>query len=239
MEDVKFMNSESMLDQMLVSDISISFLDSFYAVLFTVVGSFVVRHLYVVYGRSMNNRANLGNSFLLLGLVICCIIIIVKYSIALSLGLVGALSIVRFRAAIKEPEELVYLFLIIGLGIAFGANQFLIGFLLLVFSVLIIIGSARFLNREATFEVEGHLVIVEGPLAVINEWRKRDLVNIATKSVTMMLKEVELRSDTDKGRLVINFEASVLGCDAIDLISASAIQHQLSINIISDTQVAE
>jgi len=39
------------------------------------------------------------------------VISIVKSSLALSLGLVGALSIVRFRSAIKEPEELVYIFL--------------------------------------------------------------------------------------------------------------------------------
>ena len=37
--------------------------------------------------------------------------------------LVGALSIVRFRAAIKEPEELVYLFLVISTGLGLGANQ--------------------------------------------------------------------------------------------------------------------
>ena len=40
--------------------------------------------------------------------------------------MVGALSIVRFRAAIKEPEELVYLFFIISIGLANGANQFLL-----------------------------------------------------------------------------------------------------------------
>tara|TARA_B100000315_G_C14430635_1_gene519970 strand:- start:362 stop:859 length:498 start_codon:yes stop_codon:yes gene_type:complete len=51
------------------------------------------------------------------------VISIVKSSLALSLGLVGALSIVRFRAAIKEPEELVYLFLAISIGLGFGANQ--------------------------------------------------------------------------------------------------------------------
>ena len=51
------------------------------------------------------------------------IISIVKSSIALSLGLVGALSIVRFRAAIKEPEELTYLFLTIAIGLGFGGNQ--------------------------------------------------------------------------------------------------------------------
>jgi uncharacterized membrane protein YhiD involved in acid resistance len=43
--------------------------------------------------------------------------------VALSLGLVGALSIVRFRSAIKEPEELTYLFLTIGVGLACGADE--------------------------------------------------------------------------------------------------------------------
>ena len=51
------------------------------------------------------------------------IIAVVKSSLALSLGLVGALSIVRFRAAIKEPEELAYLFLTIAIGLGFGADQ--------------------------------------------------------------------------------------------------------------------
>ena len=51
------------------------------------------------------------------------VIAIVKSSLALSLGLVGALSIVRFRSAIKEPEELVYLFLSIAIGLGLGADQ--------------------------------------------------------------------------------------------------------------------
>ena len=51
------------------------------------------------------------------------VIAVVKSSLALSLGLVGTLSIVRFRVAIKEPEELVYLFLCIGIGLALGAEQ--------------------------------------------------------------------------------------------------------------------
>lgn len=50
------------------------------------------------------------------------IITVVKSSLALSLGLVGALSIVRFRAAIKEPEELTYLFLTISIGLGCGAG---------------------------------------------------------------------------------------------------------------------
>ena len=63
---------------------------------------------------------------------------IVKNSLALSLGLVGALSIVRFRAAIKEPEELVYLFLIIAAGLGCGAGQLQITIVGIIFSLIII-----------------------------------------------------------------------------------------------------
>ncbi len=51
------------------------------------------------------------------------IISVVKSSLALSLGLVGALSIVRFRTPIKEPEELAYLFAAIAVGLGLGAGQ--------------------------------------------------------------------------------------------------------------------
>ena len=61
------------------------------------------------------------------------IITIIQQSLALSLGLVGALSIVRFRAAIKEPEELSYLFLCIAMGLGFGANQRIISIISFVF----------------------------------------------------------------------------------------------------------
>ena len=63
---------------------------------------------------------------------------VIKFSLALSLGLVGALSIVRFRAAIKEPEELVYLFFIIGIGLANGANQFLVSILATLITISIL-----------------------------------------------------------------------------------------------------
>ena len=51
------------------------------------------------------------------------VIVVVKSSLALSLGLVGALSIVRFRTPIKEPEELVYLFFAIAIGLGYAAGQ--------------------------------------------------------------------------------------------------------------------
>jgi uncharacterized membrane protein YhiD involved in acid resistance len=61
--------------------------------------------------------------FLLLIPTMILIITVIKTSIALSLGLVGALSIIRFRTPIKEPEELAYIFIAIAIGLGLGANQ--------------------------------------------------------------------------------------------------------------------
>ena len=65
-------------------------------------------------------------TFLLLPIITYTITMTIAGNIALSLGMIGALSIVRFRTPIKEPEELVYLFFSIAIGIGFGAGQTLI-----------------------------------------------------------------------------------------------------------------
>ncbi len=78
---------------------------------------------YIKFGRAVSDRKNFANNFIPLALATMVIITVIKSSIALSLGLVGALSIVRFRAAIKDPEELTMLFLIIGFGLIGGANK--------------------------------------------------------------------------------------------------------------------
>ncbi|OVE76873.1 hypothetical protein BVX98_04195 [bacterium F11] len=79
--------------------------------------------LYVKYGNALSNREIFGRNFVMVGTTTMIIITIVKSSLALSLGLVGALSIVRFRTAIKEPEELAFLFFVIAIGLGFGADQ--------------------------------------------------------------------------------------------------------------------
>jgi len=88
--------------------------------------SFLVQQFYIKFSTTLSNKIEFSKNFLILGATTTIIITIVKSSLALSLGLVGALSIVRFRAAIKEPEELVYLFLIISIGLGCGAGQLFI-----------------------------------------------------------------------------------------------------------------
>lgn len=83
----------------------------------------ILEFTYIRAARTVSNRRQFAGTFLLIAFTTMLIISIVKSSLALSLGLVGALSIVRFRAAIKEPEELAYIFFAIALGLGLGANQ--------------------------------------------------------------------------------------------------------------------
>ena len=78
---------------------------------------------YVRFGTTLASRRSLAKIFVLVGVTTTLVITVIKASLALSLGLVGALSIVRFRAAIKEPEELAFLFLTIAIGLGLGADQ--------------------------------------------------------------------------------------------------------------------
>lgn len=86
----------------------------------------VLGQVYIHFGQSLSNRRLFARNFLILVVTTTLIITIVRSSLALSLGLVGALSIVRFRAAIKEPEELAFLFLAISVGLGLGAGQALV-----------------------------------------------------------------------------------------------------------------
>ena len=103
--------------------------------------------IYGRYGNALSNRKQFGKNFLLITMTTMLMISIVKSSLALSLGLVGALSIIRFRAAIKEPEELAYLFLAIAIGLGLGADQTGITLLAFIIISIIVIVAKKFSTK--------------------------------------------------------------------------------------------
>lgn len=120
--------------------------------------SIALEAFYVRFGNAVSNRRRFASNFMPLALTTMLIMIIVKSNLALSLGLVGALSIVRFRAAIKEPEELTYLFLVIGIGLCTGANQPMMAVVLMSFLFLFLYLYKR-INRETVFKKEDGLFV--------------------------------------------------------------------------------
>lgn len=89
----------------------------------------IISKIYKYESNTLSNPQSLSKVLPLLSITTTIIISVVKSSLALSLGLVGALSIVRFRTPIKEPEELTYIFLSIAIGLATGANQYKASFI--------------------------------------------------------------------------------------------------------------
>lgn len=121
------MNKTQTFEEFLATQNTQFYLGSFALnLLITAVLMMLLSKIYIKYGRSLSNRKAFAENFLVLGITTMIVITIVKSSLALSLGLVGALSIVRFRTAIKEPEELSYMFMTIAIGLGLGANQTLI-----------------------------------------------------------------------------------------------------------------
>ena len=143
MEDQK-QNLEYVKNFFLNNNIEINITNFIIAILVSAILAFLIKKVYIYSSQTLSNKEYFSDLFVPLSIITCLVITVIKFSLALSLGLVGALSIVRFRAAIKEPEELIYLFLIIGIGLAAGANQFLVAIIATVFISLILIILSKF-----------------------------------------------------------------------------------------------
>ena len=79
--------------------------------------------LYKRFGTTASDREEFARMFPLFTMTTIVVIAVVQASLALSLGLIGALTIVRFRGPIKSPEEIVYLLFCVSMGLALGAGQ--------------------------------------------------------------------------------------------------------------------
>ena len=88
--------------------------------------STIYKLIYDKYSSSVSNRTIFSFQFIPFSISIFLIIVTIKSSLVLSLGLVGALSIIRFRTAIKEPEQILSLLYLTGVSIAIAANKFVL-----------------------------------------------------------------------------------------------------------------
>lgn len=171
--------------------------------------SYLLFLVYVHCGRSLSNRSDFGKNFVLIATTTMLIISIVKSSLALSLGLVGALSIVRFRAAIKEPEELSYLFLAVAIGLGFGANQGLITMLAFGVIVILLWLKKAFSGKDRPF-TGFHLHVSSDSGAKIPFGSIRAAVDGNSSSAVLK------RLDESKDRLEASFQITFDGVDQME-----------------------
>ena len=160
--------------------------------------SFIVRSFYIKRSFTLVVKTNIGSVLPILSGVVFLVIMVVKSSLALSLGLVGALSIVRFRTPIKEPEELVYLFLAIAIGLGLGAGQVLITTIIVL---LILVFINFFLSNKRLSKVLEYNLIIN--------WKNestslRDiLTEIESNLITFKLVRYDYSNDSKSASIII------------------------------------
>jgi hypothetical protein len=127
-----------------------------------ILGQVLVWH-YQRFSPVLSNKRKFSRVFVFIAATTMLVISVVQSSLALSLGLVGALSIIRFRTPIKEPEELAYLFLSIGIGLGLGANQRLITLVafavILGYMALVSVGGTSALPPRVLVHLSGKLAL--------------------------------------------------------------------------------
>ena len=101
---------------------------SWLTIIFSLLLAFVVG-LFIAFVYRKNYRGvmysnNFTLTLVLMTLITCPVVMCIRESIALSMGMVGALSIVRFRTAVKDPLDTAYMFWALTMGILLGAGQF-------------------------------------------------------------------------------------------------------------------
>ena len=233
-------NLKNLENFILNSSPDISYSNFIIAILVSAFLALIIKSAYIRLSRSLNDREYLSDIFIPLAIITTLVITVIKFSLALSLGLVGALSIVRFRAAIKEPEELVYLFFIIGIGLANGANQFLVSIICTFFIVIILFAKKYYDDRKNNQNLSDSSVNVM-QIEITESKDGIDKIIETLKSETLYLKLKSFRIEKNVSQYVFWFD---VGKDKINTFMKAveklkSNKEDISIHVYSRTGIYE
>lgn len=143
----------------------------------------LINYVYKITFSGVLYSKSFGLSLIGLSTVTCLIIMTITSNIILSLGMVGALSIVRFRTAIKDPNDIVFMFWSIAVGIACGASFFILAIYgSIIISIILILTS-----KYRTF-ISPYLLIIQSENDCVSEVEsilKLESIKNSVKSVTI------------------------------------------------------
>jgi uncharacterized membrane protein YhiD involved in acid resistance len=144
-----FLTPSATYDTLTIDRVALSLLMSF---LINLLIFYIYRKTYkgVIY----NRQFNVG--LVLTGLVVTLVVLPISSNVALSLGMIGALSIIRFRTAIKDPKDIVFTFWTIAVGIICGAGLYIVA----IVGVPIIAGMLVVLEHTRLRGPEPYLLVV-------------------------------------------------------------------------------
>ena len=160
--------------------------------------------IFLVYKKTYTGvmySSSFGVTLVALTMISTLVILAVTSNVVLSLGMVGALSIVRFRTAIKEPMDIAFLFWAIAAGIVLAAGMIPLAVL---GSVAIGVVMLLFLNRKA----------VHNPYIAVITCRDRESEQQVDAYLKQQTEKAVIKSKTvQEGRIELNYEVRLKGED--------------------------
>ena len=179
--------------------------------------------IFMVYKKTYQGvmySSSFGTTLIALTMITTVVILAVTSNVVLSLGMVGALSIVRFRNAVKDPADLTYLFWSISIGIVTGAGLFELALILLLIVALLI----SVLDLIPSFRAPCLLVVTakgaeceKEILAQIKKFTKSHKIrsrNIS-KNGTEWIIELQVKKEAE----LVSEVAKVEGVDSVHLMT--------------------
>ena len=189
------------------------------SMLFALGAGYVITMVYRRNYRGVMYSGNFALSLLMMTVVTTPVVLCIRNSIALSMGMVGALSIVRFRTAVKDPLDTAYMFWALTTGILLGAGQFL----LTVLALVMIAGILTLLVNFQTRGLNSYLLVVrageEAERTVSQIVGTIRVQKLKSKTVSSAGVEMTYEVRVDKPDALLNRLQSVAGVQDATLVS--------------------
>ena len=182
-----------------------------FSMLLAAVFGFFISWIYRRNYRGVMYSGNFSFTLIMMTLVTTPVVLCIRQSLALSMGMVGALSIVRFRTAVKEPLDSAYVFWALTTGILLGAGQFLLAAMALLLIAILLTALVNIQSKG----INSYLLVVrmaeeaERPVAqVVGGIRVQKL---KSKSVSSAGVEATYEVRVDKPDALLNRIQSIQG----------------------------
>ncbi|WP_438446940.1 DUF4956 domain-containing protein [Gorillibacterium sp. sgz5001074] len=176
---------------------NISYIDVAIGLLISLLIGLFIFYIYKKTFRGVVYSYNFNTTFVLMTMITALVIMTISTNVVLSLGMVGALSIVRFRTAIKDPLDVVFMFWSIAAGIATGAGVYPISIVgsLLIGATLLILSRRKVKDSAYLLIVHYHDSATDGVKYQLNKLVHKLKSKTVRKDQIELTVEVKLKND--------------------------------------------
>ncbi len=202
---------------------NIALIDVVISLLLGLVTGLLIAFVYRKTFRGVLYSPSFAMTLVMLTLITTPVVMCIKSDIALSMGMVGALSIVRFRTAVKDPMDTAYMFWALTMGILLGAQLYVVGL-----CVALVIGLFMFLLTFGHFSRPNTYLLVlhydsEAEHAIMNEVKLSSKNNrLRSKSVTRAGAEMTVEVQVDDTSKIVSRMLDIEGVHDATLVSCQS-----------------